>query len=106
LPVSARADTSEQAAAILAAHWDLDGNGAVLAQPLPAEAALDPGEFQKALQTAEQQATAAAVRGSALTPFLLARLAEITGGKTLRANQALVVANARTAAQAAVCLAR
>ena len=40
----------------------------------------------------------------AVTPFLLARLAEITGGRTLRANQALVVANARLAAQVARAL--
>lgn len=101
LPVSARADTPKQAAAILAAHWDLSGKGVVLAQPLPAAMALDPDAFQNALTAAEGQAAAAGVRGSALTPFLLARLAEITGGKTLRANQALVVANARVAAQVA-----
>jgi len=41
------------------------------------------------------------VRGSAVTPFLLKRLAEVTEGRTLHANQALVVANARLAAQVA-----
>jgi len=41
------------------------------------------------------------VRGPALTPFLLARLAQLTGGRTLRANQALIVANARLAARIA-----
>jgi pseudouridine-5'-phosphate glycosidase len=106
LSVSARADTPEQAAAVLAAHWRLHGKGVVLALPLPAEAALGSAEFQNALAAAETQAATAGVRGSALTPFLLARLAEITGGKTLRANQALVVANARVAAQIAGHLAR
>jgi pseudouridine-5'-phosphate glycosidase len=45
------------------------------------------------------------VRGPALTPFLLARLAELTDGRTLRANQALIVANARLAARVAAALA-
>jgi pseudouridine-5'-phosphate glycosidase len=106
LPAGGRVDSPEEAAALLAAHWGLGGAGVVLAQPLPAEAALDPEEFRSALGRAEEQARAAGVRGPALTPFLLARLAEITSGRTLRANQALVVANARLAACVAAALAR
>ncbi len=105
-PVSARADTPEQAAAILRAHWDLDGAGVVVAQPLPADAALDPAEFAQALQEAEGRAATAGIRGQALTPFLLAQLAEITSGKSLRANQALIVANAELAARIAVVMAK
>jgi pseudouridine-5'-phosphate glycosidase len=100
-PVSGRVDSPEQAAALLAAHWELDGGGVVLAQPLPAEAALAPADLESALARAEEQARAAGVRGKALTPFLLARLAELTGGRTLHANRALIVANARLAAQVA-----
>jgi pseudouridine-5'-phosphate glycosidase len=103
-PVSARVDTPAEAAALLKAHWALDGAGVVLAQPLPADVALDAGEFHAALAEAERQAKAARVGGAALTPFLLARLAEITEGKTLRANQALIVANARLAARIAAAL--
>ncbi len=103
-PVSARIDTPAEAAALLRAHWDLGGAGVVLAQPLPADVALDPGEFAEALGHAENRAAVEGVRGAALTPFLLARLAEFTGGKSLRANQALVLANARLAARVAVCL--
>lgn len=101
LPVSARVDKPEEAAAMLEAHWQLCGSGVVLAQPLPEETALDADDFHKALVHAESQARAAKVRGPALTPFLLARLAELTGGRTLRANQALIVANARLAARVA-----
>jgi pseudouridine-5'-phosphate glycosidase len=103
--VSSRVDTPGQAAALLAAHWQMGGAGVVLAQSLAEEVALEPGEFAAALARAEQLAEAAGVRGPALTPFLLARLAEITQGKTLRANRALVLANARLAAQVAGALA-
>jgi pseudouridine-5'-phosphate glycosidase len=73
----------------------------VLAQPLPAEAALDPVTFASDLARAESLAVEAGIRGPAWTPYLLTRLAEISGGKTLRANQALVIANARLAAEVA-----
>jgi pseudouridine-5'-phosphate glycosidase len=106
LPVAARVDSPEEAAALLAAHWELDGAGVVLAQPAPEDAALHPGEFADALEQAEALARAAKVRGWALTPFLLARLADLTGGATLRANQALVLANARLAARVAAALAQ
>jgi pseudouridine-5'-phosphate glycosidase len=59
-----------------------------------------------ALSEAEQQAMGVGVRGKELTPFLLNRLAEITEGQTLRANHALVIANARLAAQVAHEVAR
>jgi pseudouridine-5'-phosphate glycosidase len=101
LPVPARVDTPADAAALLAAHWGLDGQGVVLAQPLPPEVALDVGELAAAVVEAERRATLAEVRGPARTPFLLARLAEITDGRTLRANRELIVANAHLAAQIA-----
>jgi pseudouridine-5'-phosphate glycosidase len=104
-PVSARVDAPEQAAALLAAHWDLDGAGVVLAQPVVAEVELHPNEFESALHQAERAAAAGGVHGKALTPFLLSKLAEATEGKTLRANQALVVANARLAARVALSMA-
>jgi pseudouridine-5'-phosphate glycosidase len=103
-PMSARVDTPEEAAAVLAAHWALGGAGVVLAQPVPAGEALPAAEFERAWAEAERLAAAAGVRGPAVTPFLLARLAELTGGKTLQINQALIVANARLAARVAVAL--
>jgi pseudouridine-5'-phosphate glycosidase len=103
-PVSARVNTPEEAAALLAAHWELDGAGVVLAQPLSAEAALKMDELTDALSRAEVAAAESGMRGKGLTPFLLQQLAELTEGKTLRANQVLVVENARLAARIArVC---
>ena len=101
LPVAARVDSPSEAAVLLAAHWALDGAGVVLAQPLPEEEALHPGALAMHLEQAERQASEKAIRGPALTPFLLARLAELSNGATLRANRALVVANAHLAAQVA-----
>ena len=104
LPVGACVETPEETAALLAAHWQFAGAGIVVAVPLPEEDALDPEEFAAALERAERLADEAHVRGPALTPFLLARLAELTGGRTLRANRALIVANARLAARIAAVL--
>src|SRR5439155_8296787 len=53
LPVPARIDTPEEAAILCRTHWDLGGAGVVLAQPLPAEHALDPRDFAQALAEAE-----------------------------------------------------
>ena len=105
LPASVCVESPVAAAALLTAHWDLGGAGVVIAQPLPEGDALDPGEFAVALEQAERLAAEADVRGPALTPFLLTRLAELTGGRTLKANRALIVANARLAARIAVALA-
>jgi pseudouridine-5'-phosphate glycosidase len=103
-PVSARVDSPDEAAALLAAHWALEGAGVVLAQPVAADMALTAEELATALHWAEAEAARAQVRGKEITPFLLARLAEATKGKSLRANKALVLANARLAAQVATAL--
>jgi pseudouridine-5'-phosphate glycosidase len=105
LPVSARVQTPAEAAALAQAHWDLGGAGVVLAQPLPEEEALEADVFEAALRDAEAEAARQGVRGPALTPFLLARLAARTQGRTLRSNQSLIIRNARLAACVAVALA-
>jgi pseudouridine-5'-phosphate glycosidase len=104
-PVSAHVDTPEQAAAFVSAHWDLDGSGVVVAQPVAEHLALAREEMEQAVAEAEADAGARGIRGPALTPFLLANLAERTGARTLRSNQALVVANARLAARVALAFA-
>ena len=104
LPVSARVETAQEIAALLTAHWQLRGMGVVIAQPLAEDEAMDPVELGSALARAEALAAEKRVSGPALTPFLLARLAELTGGRTLCANRALIVANARLAAQVAAAL--
>jgi pseudouridine-5'-phosphate glycosidase len=100
-PVSSRVDAPEEAALLLGAHWQLGGSGVVLARPVDDEVALEPNDFDKALTKAKLQAQRGAIRGPALTPYLLARLSEHTAGRTIRANRALVIANAGLAARVA-----
>jgi pseudouridylate synthase len=102
--IMARVDTPRQAAELFRCHWMLGGGGIVLAQPIDKHMALEQEDFDSALSTAEQQAVGVGVRGKELTPFLLGRLADITAGQTLRANHALILANARLAAQVARAL--
>jgi pseudouridine-5'-phosphate glycosidase len=99
--VSSRVNNPEEAAALIAAHWRLDGAGVVLAQPVDEGVGLTQEELQEALNRAETDAAAAGVRGKDVTPFLLMRLADLTGGRSVRMNQDLVIANARLAARVA-----
>ena len=74
----------------------------LLAQAVLEKVALSAEEFDKALATGgTSRPTAAGIRGPAVTPFLLSRMAELTGGRSLRANRELIVANARLAAEVA-----
>ena len=100
-PASARVDTPAEAAAVLATHWSMDGQGVVLAQPTPEAAALSPDELLPALQSVEKQAAEDRVWRKDLSPFLMDRLNRLTHGKALHAYQAIMVANARLAAQVA-----
>lgn len=100
--VSCRVESPREAAAIFAAHVRLGGRGALLAQPIDEDVAVSPEEFRKAVEAAEAEAVAQGVSGARLTPFLLSRLADLTVGKTLAANQALILSNARLAAQVAL----
>jgi pseudouridylate synthase len=101
LPVPARVDSPRDGAALFTAHVRMGGGGAVLAQPCPAEVAVPPEKFNDWLTEAEKEARASGVTGPELTPFLLERIAEWSGGRTLVANRALIVANARLAAEVA-----
>jgi pseudouridine-5'-phosphate glycosidase len=98
-PVSARVNSPEEAARLLAAHWALDGAGVLLAQPAPADLALDTDRYGQSLLEVEREA--ASVRSKDLTPFLTSRLAYFTKGKTLQAYKAILVANATLAARIA-----
>ena len=106
LSPDARADTPEEAAAVARAHRALGLPGAiVLAQPVPEAQALDRQTMETALALALDEARALGVTGKAVTPFLLARLHDATGGKSLRANTALIVQNAALAGAVATALA-
>src|SRR3954449_3135759 len=94
-----RLDSPEEIAAVLAARGalGLDGSALVIANPLPVEQQLDPDLHQRVLDEALAAAAAEGVRGRDVTPFLLARFHAGTGGESLGANVALVLANARLA---------
>jgi pseudouridine-5'-phosphate glycosidase len=102
LPVSCRVDSASDAAAVFAAHVCTGGGGAVLANPCPANLAIGEAEFRNVWEDAERDAIATGIRGAARTPFLLSRLAAGTSGRTLVANRALIVSNARLAAEVAI----
>lgn len=101
LKLADRVDTAVDAAKIFGIHRELGGAGMIVAQPIAAEVALTTEEFEGALHLAEREAVEQGVRGAALTPFLLGRLAVLTAGRSLRANQSLIVANARLAGEIA-----
>jgi len=106
-PAPRRAATADEAAALAAAHWRLGlGGGLVIANPPPAAVALPPEGMEAAVAAALAEAEAAGVAGKRLTPWLLARVAEITEGRSLAANTALIVANARAGGELAVAYAR
>ena len=100
-PVSARAGTPAEVAALLTAHWGMDGAGALVAQPTPADVALSPDELIPMLQVVEEQAGRDGVERKDLSPFLMDRLNRLTRGKAVLAYQAILVANTRLAAQIA-----
>ncbi len=100
-PVSARVDSAAEAAAVARAHWELGASGAV-ALARPPEPSLD--DVEPLIQQALAEAVEQGVRGPAITPFVLARLHERSGGRTLRANRELIVGNAALAGAVAVAL--
>lgn len=106
-PVGHTVDRIEDAAPIVRWRDRLGLHSAVLVTvPLAADLALDPADLAGWEATAAAEARAAGVSGAALTPFLLARLADLSDGRTLTANQALLIANATAAARLAGVLAR
>jgi pseudouridine-5'-phosphate glycosidase len=100
-PVSSRANTPAEVAALLKAHWGMDGAGVAVAQPTPTEVALSPDELLPALREVEELAAKDRVARKDLSPFLMDKLNRLTWGKALRAYQAILVANARLGVQIA-----
>ena len=107
LPLAHRVESPGEAAALLALHLALDGSrGILFVQPPPAELAIPPDEVATWIERASAEAAQQGIRGGAVTPFILGRVAELSDGRTLRTNIGLIVNNARTAARVAVELAR
>jgi len=106
-PVDYRVDSAAEVAAAIAAKRDMKlGGGMVIAVPIPEEHALESDEISGVIGEALAEMGRLGITGKETTPFLLGRIAEKTGGKSLEANIQLVINNARVAAEIAVELAR
>ena len=105
-PAPLRVDGAEEAASLMLAQRAMGLEGGVLiAVPLPPDLALPDEEVSAAVEQAEQEAAAQGVTGPASTPFVLARVAEITEGRSVAANLAIIERDAATAARIAVAFA-
>src|SRR5262249_14219735 len=100
-----RLDRPEDIAALIRARRELALDGGVLiGNPIPAEAEIAAAEINPAIEAAIDEAEMLGIAGKALTPFLLSRMLQLTEGRSLEANIALVESNARLAARIAVAL--
>jgi pseudouridine-5'-phosphate glycosidase len=105
LPVDARADSPEEVAKIAAARGALKLEGATLVTvPVPEDAEIPADSLQEVLAEALVEAEKQRIAGRELTPFLLSRMAERSGGATLLSNISLLENNARVAAEIALAL--
>ena len=104
LSTSARADNPQEVAALARTHWDLSGCGLMLVAPPPMESALPRGDVESWIAQALAEAEAQDVRGQAVSPFLLKRVSELSSGRSLAANLALLKNNALIAAQIATIM--
>lgn len=107
LPVNVRVETPQEVAEIAAAHWSLGLESAILVViPPPAETAVPHAEMESVIEAAVKEAEEKGIRGAKVTPFLLSRVKELSGGTSLRSNLALLRNNARIAAHIASALAK
>jgi pseudouridine-5'-phosphate glycosidase len=106
LRLDVRVDDAATLAAICRMRWDgLQQGGVLVCNPIPADAALDGAMIEREIGEALAAADAEGVSGKRLTPYLLARLARVTGGAAVIANRALAKNNATVGAALAVALA-
>jgi len=106
LPLSMRVDSAQEAAAVIAAARDLDTtNGIVFAVPVPKEDEMPLNAAESAIVQATKDAEAQGIYGAKVTPFVLARVAELTEGTSREANISLLVNNSLVAGQIASALA-
>jgi len=102
LGVSARLDSPKAVADFARAHWQIGMRSAVLVtNPVPEAEAISKSEMEPLILKASDEAVRQGIHGQKLTPFLLSRISQLTEGKSLRANLALLLNNARLAAQIA-----
>jgi pseudouridylate synthase len=105
--VDYRIDTAQELAAAVKAKWDLGlSGGLVVANPIPEQYQMDYDVIKKAIEDALKEADKKGIKGKESTPFLLAKVKEITEGKSLKSNIQLVFNNAKVGAQLAVELSK
>ncbi|WP_066391626.1 pseudouridine-5'-phosphate glycosidase [Cytobacillus eiseniae] len=103
--VNYRVDTAEDAAAMIRTKWELGLNGGVVvANPIPEADALEEAFITNVIESALKEAKENNIAGKKVTPFLLGKVKELTEGKSLTANIALVKHNAEVGARIAVNL--
>ena len=102
LPVSTRVDNPEEVGILAKTHWEMGMPSSILvAVAPPEEVALNSSLVESAIQTAMEDAERMNIHGQSITPFLLRRVSELTGGLSLKANLGLLRNNARVAAKIA-----
>ena len=105
--VDYKVESAEELAQAIKAKWDLNLNGGiVVANPIPEADELDSELITQAIDDAVREAEAQGIQGKETTPFLLAKVKDITAGESLTANIELVYNNSRVAAELAVALSR
>ena len=106
LKVDARSDSPEDLAAIFRAQRGMGlKTGMLVTNPIPEQYAMDEDVINAAIDQAVRESVEQGVKGKDITPFLLARVVELTGGDSLESNIQLVLNNARLAAKTAALLA-
>ena len=105
--VDYRMDTPAEIAAAFNTSLELGfTSGMLVTNPIPEEYSMDPAVINGAIDEAIRQANENGIHGKETTPFLLAKVKELTGGDSLDSNIQLVFNNARLAAQTAVCMSK
>jgi pseudouridine-5'-phosphate glycosidase len=102
LGVSARLNSPQEISEFAQAHWNLGmKSGILVTNPIPEADAIPAAKMEPIIAKASAEAIEQGIHGQQLTPFLLGRISELTKGKSLKANLALLLNNARLAAQIA-----
>lgn len=102
LAVSVQLDTPDEIVSFAKAHWEAGSQSAILVtNPVPSAESISKSEIEPLIEKASREARETGIHGKEVTPFLLRRLNELTNGKSMKANLALLLNNARLAAQIA-----
>ncbi|MBE0410719.1 MAG: pseudouridine-5'-phosphate glycosidase [Anaerolineales bacterium] len=100
--LNSRADSVEEVAEIARVHWKMGLRSAILVTvPIPDEVSLEENKVENAIQAAVKEASQKGLHGQEVTPYLLERVRQLTGGESLKANLGLLLNNTRVAGEIA-----